>query len=155
MSAQESTSVENQTIDSVLRSSRALLALAIRSLTVIDVDLSLVQYRSLVYVAQHPNCTVGELAESLGVAHPTVTRLCDRLIVKGLLLRKHSEKDRRRVELLVSEKAVDALATVTRNRKAEIARVLAKIPKTKWEEVVNALDLISEATSETKERTWY
>ena len=151
----DQTSNDDLILDAIVRGSRVLLAMAIRSLSAVDIDLTLVQYRSLVFIAQHSKCTVSELADNLGVSHPTVTRLCDRLIEKGLIERDQSSNDRRRVELVLRPKALEALSKVTEHRRSDIREILKQIPRTQWSEIANALDLISEAAGEQSEEMWY
>jgi DNA-binding MarR family transcriptional regulator len=57
--------------------------------------LSLPQYHLLEELRHGDELTVGELAESAGVAPPTATRMLDGLARDGYVLRRHSENDRR------------------------------------------------------------
>ncbi len=59
--------------------------------------LSLSQYQLLEPLRSADELTVGELAESAGVAAPTATRMLDCLARDGLIVRRHSEEDRRAV----------------------------------------------------------
>src|SRR5207245_9713356 len=49
-----------------------------------DLDISLPQLQALTYVAEHRNCSVGGLAEGLGVTPPAAVKTVDRLVKKGL-----------------------------------------------------------------------
>jgi DNA-binding MarR family transcriptional regulator len=141
-------------LDALVRASRLMLAIAIQSLAVLEIDLTLLQYRSLVIIAQHPECTVSALASALGVSHPTASRLCDRLCEKGLIDRRQSTLDRRRVELSLFPKAVEALDAVTTTRRSQFERLLEMIPKHKWKNIEDALNLISDAANEPREESW-
>ncbi len=154
MCIHDKTTDDNRTIDAIVRNSRVLLAIAIRSLAVVDSDLTLVQYRSLVFIAQHTKCSVSELANNLGVSNPTVSRLCDRLLEKGLIERHQSSNDRRRLELVLRPKALKALSMVSEHRRNDIRNLLMQIPKTRWAEIANALDLVSDAAGEQSEEMW-
>jgi DNA-binding MarR family transcriptional regulator len=57
--------------------------------------LSLAQYHLLEALRESDELTVGELAESAGVAPPTATRMLDCLARLGYVFRRHSESDRR------------------------------------------------------------
>jgi DNA-binding MarR family transcriptional regulator len=59
--------------------------------------LSLPQYHLLEPLRDREALTVGELAESAGVAAPTATRMLDCLVRDGHIERRHSETDRRAV----------------------------------------------------------
>jgi long-chain acyl-CoA synthetase len=78
-----------------------------------DVDLSLPQYRLLVYL------TLGEskpsdLAPRLGITRPSVTALVDGMVARGLVDRQPDTDDRRRVHHRVTPAGRDALAAADR-----------------------------------------
>src|SRR5919106_5136384 len=54
-------------------------------------------------VRTHPGIGVRELADLEGVSTPAMTAYVDRLQAAGLLARRKSERDRRRVELELTE----------------------------------------------------
>jgi DNA-binding MarR family transcriptional regulator len=55
------------------------------------------QFRVLRALAGTDGLPMGELAETLGIPHPTVTRVVDGLVDTGLAYRRQSDTDRRRV----------------------------------------------------------
>ena len=76
-----------------------------------DGGLSLPQYHLLEALRGSVEATVGELAESAGVAPPTATRMLDCLARDGYVTRRHSETDRRAVLVALTPagtKAVEA-----------------------------------------------
>src|ERR1700722_8592074 len=85
------------TTEAVLVGSRALVGVAARSLAATENTITLVQYRALVLLASRGDLNVGALAERLGVHQSTATRLCDRLVTKGLIDRATSSESRREV----------------------------------------------------------
>ena len=62
------------------------------------VDLSLSQYRILSVLAEG-SAMSSSLAERLAVRPPSVTAVIDGLVSRGLVVRTHSEDDRRRIAL--------------------------------------------------------
>src|SRR5437773_1652952 len=58
-------------------------------------DLPLPQLRTLFIVGHRKRCTMGHLAEQLGVAMSTVTQIADRLERRGLVHRVDDPEDRR------------------------------------------------------------
>ena len=77
--------------------SRALVGIAARSLAAVEDTVTLVQYRALVLLASRGEMNVGTLADALGLHQSTATRLCDRLVGKGLVERSHPAESRREV----------------------------------------------------------
>ena len=77
-----------QMTEAVLTASRALVAVAARSLaTAAATEVTLPQYRALVVLAAQGPLRVGDLAEALGIHPSTTTRLCDRLVERKLVRR--------------------------------------------------------------------
>src|SRR3954452_25407029 len=81
--------------DAFLNASRALVAVAARSLADVS-EVTLPQYRALVVLARPVTVTVGDLASLLDVHASTATRLCDRVDNKSLIRRQHSGSTVRR-----------------------------------------------------------
>ena len=61
-----------------------------------DVELSLPQYRILMFLDEGA-VVASKLADHLAVSRPSVTAVVDGLVARGLVERRHDEKDRRRV----------------------------------------------------------
>src|SRR5436305_2945654 len=81
--------------DAVLRASRALVAVAARSVVGAGEDVTLAQYRALVVLRSRGPQTMQALSAALGVVPSTGTRMGDRLVRKGLVQRQSSAQDRR------------------------------------------------------------
>src|SRR5688572_26722022 len=84
-------------VDGVLRASRALVAVAARSIAEVDDAVTLPQFRTVVALASKGPQKVGALADELGVHASTATRMCDRLVRRGLIDRETSLASRREV----------------------------------------------------------
>jgi DNA-binding MarR family transcriptional regulator len=75
----------DELVDTVLAASRALVAVAARSLAAAGDEVTLPQYRALVVLAARGPQGTAELAAALAVNPSTATRMCDRLVRKGLI----------------------------------------------------------------------
>jgi DNA-binding MarR family transcriptional regulator len=142
-------------VDAVLRASRALVAVAARSLAGVDHDVTLPQYRALVVLASRGPQSPGELALALGVHASTVTRMCDRLVAKGLVHRATSAADRRAVELRLTARGRRLVDSVTASRRDEIARIVARVPVAQRRAMVRALHSFGEAAGEPDDSGWF
>jgi long-chain acyl-CoA synthetase len=67
-----------------------------------EVDLSLPQYRLLMFIDRQ-SAGASMLADQLAVSRPSITAVVDGLVVRGLVERKASACDRRRVELSLTD----------------------------------------------------
>ena len=135
-------------VDTVLAASRALVAVAARSLAVAGDEVTLPQYRALVVLAARGPQGTAELAAELAVNPSTVTRMCDRLVRKGLVRRHRSAGDRRVVRIALTAQGRDLVAEVTRRRRAELARLLEGLPPDQHEPVIAAFRAFAAAAGE-------
>ena len=115
-------------VDAVLTASRVLVAIAARSLADAGEVVTLSQYRSLVVLASRGPQSVATLAEAVAVTPPTASRLCERLVRKGLVRRRTDRHDRRQVRLALTEAGRELVDTVTERRRQEIADLLGVDP---------------------------
>ena len=151
---QQESGPEDALVDAVMTASRALLAVAARSLAAVDEDVTLPQYRALVVLAQYGARRPADLAASLNVTPSTATRMCDRLVAKGLIDRERAEDDRRAVAVALSRAGEDLVRDVTRRRRAELAELLAAVPDERRQAVVDGLRSFAEAADEPGETEW-
>jgi DNA-binding MarR family transcriptional regulator len=141
-------------VDAVLTASRVLVAIAARSLGDLADEVTMTQYRTLVVLASRGPQSLAALAEAAGVTSPTATRMCDRLVRKGLISRRHDRGDRRLVRLSLAEKGRDLVAAVTERRRAEIARLLEAVPTEQQAGLVDSLQRLAAAAGEVPEQDW-
>ncbi len=139
--------------DAVLLASRALVGVAARSVAEVEDQVTLTQFRALVVLATD-NRNLGELAEALDVHPSSATRLCTRLEGKGLINRRQASESRREVLVSLTSEGRSVVDTVTRKRRREIARIIARIPDREQRVVVHTLGVFADAAGETPEPSW-
>jgi DNA-binding MarR family transcriptional regulator len=141
-------------VDAVLTASRVLVAVAARSLSEAAEEVTLTQYRSLVVLASRGPQSVAALAEELAVTPSTASRLCERLVRKGLVARREDPHDRRAVRVALTAEGRALVDAVTERRRAEIARLLDAVPADARRSLVDALQLLAAAAGEVPEQEW-
>src|SRR5262245_6296840 len=99
----EPATTDGELMEALLSATRAMVALAARSLAGLDADVTLPQYRALVVLASRGPQRVADISTELGVAPSTGTRMCDRLVRKGLIRRYRIPSDRREVRLSLTQ----------------------------------------------------
>ncbi len=139
--------------DLLVTASRALVAIAARSLAQVEDQVTLPQYRALVVLASRDRLRPVDLADALDVSPSTATRMCDRLVRKELVERIHRDSDRREVELRLSADGRALVSEVTNRRRRELRRVLARIPAAEQLRLIDALRVFNAAAGEAPERT--
>jgi len=146
---------QGEVVDALLAASRALVGLAARSLADLDPDVTLPQYRALVVVATRGPQRVVDIATELAVNPSTGTRMCDRLVRKGLARRTRSTTDRRVVRLSLTPAGRHLVEEVTGRRRVELARIVAALPDTWHEPLTAALRTFASAAGEPLETEWW
>jgi DNA-binding MarR family transcriptional regulator len=89
--------------------------------------LTVAQFRCLKMVQRSTDVSLGELADANGVSAPAMSKLVDGLVEAGLLERRGSTDDRRRIELTVTAAGKRKLDTVGDRLKAHLAAQLASL----------------------------
>ncbi len=140
--------------DALVTASRALVALALRSVAAAPVEITLPQHRVLVLLAAHGEQAVGVLAEQLGVNASNASRVCDRLQRLGLVTRRRSTSDARSVGVALTEEGLEVLRVVGEHRREEVRRVLAAIALEDSRAVVDALRRFNDAAHEVGDTDW-
>ena len=144
----------DEVTDAVLTASRVLVAVAARSLAGVASDVTLVQYRALVVLCSRGPQTMARLAEALECSPSTATRLCDRLVARGLVERAPRAGNRRVIEVSSTAKANGLVREVTVRRRRDIAKIVRQVNPTQRGPMVDALRAFAEAAGETPEQAW-
>ena len=113
--------------EALLRASRALVAVAARSLADAD-EVTLPQFRALVVLTRSAPVTVGDLAGALDIHPSTATRMCDRLEGKRLV-RRHpaTSPDRRETTVSLTAPGRRLVERVTARRRRDLAAIAASM----------------------------
>lgn len=141
-------------VDGVLAASRALVAVAAKSLAAAEEEVTLPQYRALVVLATRGPQRMTELADALEVNQSTVTRMCDRLDRKGLIERERPEDNRRIVIVTIAPTGRQLVGAVMRRRRSLIRAILRKMTPGAQHDLVAALAAFAEAAGEAPDQAW-
>lgn len=127
-----------------MRAARNFAGVIAQSVAQAD-DVTLPQLRVLVLAWRQSALSNSEVAEALRVHLSNATRICDRLVVAGLLHRQESSVDRRRVELTLTVAGVELVETVMEHRRAALVEILQRLPPDTHQAFTTALELFSGA----------
>jgi len=72
-------------------------------------DLSLAQFRTLLFFRRHPRSSLSALAAHHGLSQATASRMVDNLVRRGLIVRESGLEDRRQIELHLSRQGMKLL----------------------------------------------
>lgn len=141
-------------VEELLTTSRALVGVAVRSIGSATTEVTVAQHRLLVLLAEHGPQSVSEIAQRLGVNPSNASRHCDRLQRLGLLSRRRSPEDGRVVQVDVTPTGRGLLDGVTEQRRADIRRVVDRMPAADAAVVAAALREFNAAAEEVGQDEW-
>ena len=97
-------------------------------------DLTIPQFRSLMFIDKHPGVSLVGVSEYLGLTPPSTSKIIDGLVGKQLVERKSSDTDRRCVTLSLKEMGKSVLETSYHATQAHLAGLFSNISE---DELVN------------------
>jgi DNA-binding MarR family transcriptional regulator len=89
-----------------------------------ELELTIVQLKSLFYIDFEGSTNFKNLAVALGVTPPSVTGIVDRLVEHGLVSREENPENRRMQVLKITEKGKAILTRLTESRRSRMAFLL-------------------------------
>jgi DNA-binding MarR family transcriptional regulator len=104
---------------------RDLVGVALRSLALLDGQVSLPQFRMLAVLAELGRCPSARVAQALQMGASSVTRMGDRLEASGHVVRGADPRNRSVVTLELSVPGQELVGQVLDWRHAELTRILA------------------------------
>jgi DNA-binding MarR family transcriptional regulator len=105
-----------------------------------DCEITMAQYQALKHVEHHGSCTIGSLAEGLGVTQPAATMLVDRMVKRGLVDREPGRTDRRQAEVSLTGRARELLHRAEEERAERLSRVLSLMEPAEREQLLESLE---------------
>lgn len=109
-----------------------------------ELELSLPQYRLLTFL-DRDDWAASALADRLAVSRPSVTSLADGLVAKGLIERRPSEEDRRRVLHVLTKQGRAALAKADRALQGRLDGFLERLDDEARSAAVDGLAALTQA----------
>ncbi len=146
--------MDSALVDAFVAASRALVAVAARSLADLGEDVTLAQYRALVVLRARGPQRPADLAELLQVTPSTASRMVQRLVRKRLVRRVRSSQDRRTVKVHLTDSGHHLVEQVIDRRRAEIEVILEQMPSRGRKAVAAALRSFADAAGEVPEQDW-
>jgi DNA-binding MarR family transcriptional regulator len=115
-------------VDALQAATRVLAGVALRSLDVLDGVVTLPQYRMLAVLAELGRARSARVARALGLDASTVTRLADRLVTTGHVVRGSDPRHRSVVTLELTPSGQRLVSAVSGWRQRELGRIVATLP---------------------------
>lgn len=101
--------------------------------------LSVPQFRSLVFIERAAGTSLNVVAAHLGLTPPSVSKLIDGLSTRGLVKRRESAGDRRRVTIQITAEGMQALALARSAALKSLSRLLGSMSESELSTVARAM----------------
>jgi len=146
--------VEDEVVGALLALSRVFVAETARSLSILDEEVTLPQFRTLVVLVTRGPQRVIDLAQELAVTSSTAVRMCNRLVRKGLVVRQERPDDRRVAWITLTRAGLDLVGQATQYRREQIAKLIADLSLIRPVAFTSVLNAIVEAAGEATDGQW-
>ncbi len=122
-------SQHDEEADALLAACRVLVAISARSIAAVEAVANVLQVRGLVVIASRGAVSLGELAGAMNIHLTRASRLCDRLVLKGLISRTDDPDNRRQLTLTLTPSGERLVDTVVASRRKAIGPILSRLTK--------------------------
>ncbi|RJX32467.1 MAG: MarR family transcriptional regulator [Desulfarculus sp.] len=102
-------------------------------------DLTIPQFRALIFINRLPGGTLSELAENVGLTTPSMSKMIEGLVGKGLVRRESCAQDRRRVNLTLTASGRALLEQARGGSQQALAQRLSSLPVQERQSLVQAM----------------
>ena len=103
-------------------------------------DLSLPQFRALLYIRRHPGTSLSDLAEHIGLTLPSISKMIDRLESRDLVTRRGAPDDRRRVCLELTALGKSTLQSASDSTREHLAERLSTLSPEERATIMQAMN---------------
>ena len=105
-------------------------------------DLSVPQFRALTFISKHPGSSLLTVAEHLGLTSPSACRMIDVLVGRGLISRQASLKDRRMINLSLTDQGQSILEISRKGTMGNLEMILSSTTPTEQSTIMDAMKIL-------------
>lgn len=102
-------------------------------------DLSLPQFRTLLFCRRQPGASLSALASHQGISLASASRMVDSLVKRHLLVRKIGQDDRRQLELYLSQRGLNLLSGAEKDTVSDLREKIKKLPDSEARKIEESL----------------
>jgi DNA-binding MarR family transcriptional regulator len=105
-------------------------------------DLSVPQFRSLVFIERTEGASLTAVSEHLGLTPPSTCKLVDGLVSRGMVTRNESQEDRRRLLLAITAAGAAALGDARKDSLASLSGLLGSLDSQELSQILGAMSAL-------------
>jgi DNA-binding MarR family transcriptional regulator len=118
-------------------------------------DLSVPQFRTLLFLSRNGGASLSALAEFLGLSLPATSRLVEGLVRKDFVVRRIPPGNRRLIALALSAGGRRTVAAARQATESRLAEVVAPLPAGERTAIQRALRTLREKLQLTPDSQWH
>ncbi|MDI6827170.1 MAG: MarR family transcriptional regulator [Armatimonadota bacterium] len=103
-------------------------------------ELSVPQFRVLAYLRRHEGASLSDLADHSGLTLPTMSKMVEGLVERGLVRREASHSDRRRVMLGLTRQGRTVFDSAAQGARMRIGELLSKLSAEEQMTIIRAME---------------
>src|SRR5512135_2320831 len=105
-------------------------------------DLSVAQFRTLAYIKNNDGASLSSLAAHIGLTLPSMSKLIDGLVSRGLVTRNSDQEDRRKICLCLTAIGKDELESAYEHTQAFLIDKLSGLAKEDLDMVGRSMQIL-------------
>lgn len=129
----------NNNVSAVLMDVVPLIMNHLRAETRRQLSLSMPQLRTLLFLYHHENTSLSEVADYVGLKLPSMSKTVNSLVVRKLVTRGSSPRDRRCIRLKLSSSGLGELMRTRQHIEARLSETLVALTPEQQAEIAVAL----------------
>jgi MarR family transcriptional regulator for hemolysin len=106
--------------------------------------LTVAQFRTLCYVSAAAGSSLSEVADSIGLSLPAMSRLVEGLVEKGFMTRRTCDTDRRLIRLSVTARGQATLGEARTSAQQHLAAVLSRLDRQEQRSLLGDMRMLRE-----------
>jgi DNA-binding MarR family transcriptional regulator len=108
-------------------------------------DLTVPQFRTLMYIERHPGTPLSPIGDHLGLTVSSISKIVEALVQRGDVRHTVSRADRRRARLALTRQGVETITTGRAATQRHLAGLLSTLTEAECATVVAALRCLHQA----------
>jgi len=105
-------------------------------------NLSVPQFRTLLFLGRHEGASLSEVAEHIGLTLPSMSTMIDGLVACGLATRRTHPNDRRRMTLALTDRGQAIMRSARKATQAHLVALLRRLTVADCATVVKAMQVL-------------
>ncbi|MFI5329584.1 MAG: MarR family winged helix-turn-helix transcriptional regulator [Desulfobaccales bacterium] len=105
-------------------------------------ELSVPQFRVLIFLNRHAGAFLSDIAEHLGLTLPSTSKMIDGLVARNMVTRQMDPKDRRRVSLVLTALGRSAMQSAYKATESRLAECLVVLPASERRLIIEAMQVL-------------